>query len=39
VNLANPTVLAPTAGGTSTPIETGMVVVQASVTIEVAITP
>jgi len=40
VNLANPTTLIPTAGGAaSTPIETGMVVVQASVTIEVAITP
>jgi uncharacterized protein YggE len=40
VNLANPTVLAPSAGvAATTPIETGMVVVQASVTIEVAITP
>ncbi|HEX4593315.1 MAG TPA: SIMPL domain-containing protein [Bryobacteraceae bacterium] len=39
VNLtANPTALGPTAGVASTPIETGMVVVQASVTIEVAIT-
>ena len=39
VNLANPTALAPSAGVATTPIETGMVVVQASVTIEVAITP
>jgi uncharacterized protein YggE len=40
VNLTNnPTVLTPSAGGVSTPIETGMVVVQASVTIQVAITP
>jgi len=40
VNLANPTTLTPIAGvAASTPIETGMVVVQASVTIEVAITP
>jgi uncharacterized protein YggE len=40
VNLtSNPTMLAPTAGVATTPIETGMVVVQASVTIEVAITP
>jgi hypothetical protein len=39
VNTANPTVLAPVAGGASTPIETGMVVIQASVTIEVAIAP
>jgi uncharacterized protein YggE len=40
VNLtSNPTVLTPSAGGVSTPIETGMVVVQASVTIQVAITP
>ena len=40
VNLtSNPTTLAPTAGVATTPIETGMVVVQASVTIEVAITP
>jgi hypothetical protein len=38
VNLTNPTSLGPTAGIASTPIETGMVVVQASVTIEVAIT-
>ena len=39
VSLVNPTVLTPTAGVATTPIETGMVVVQASVTIEVAITP
>jgi len=40
VNLTNnPTVLTPSAGGVTTPIETGMVVVQASVTIQVAITP
>jgi uncharacterized protein YggE len=40
VNLTNnPTVLAPGAGVATTPIETGMVVVQASVTIQVAITP
>jgi uncharacterized protein len=40
VNLANPTALTPTLGvSATTPIETGMVVVQASVTIEVAITP
>jgi uncharacterized protein YggE len=39
VNTANPTALAPIAGGASTPIQTGMVVIQASVTIEVAITP
>jgi uncharacterized protein YggE len=40
VNLtSNPTTLAPTAGVATTPIETGMVVVQASVTIEVAIAP
>lgn len=36
---SNPTLLIPVASGASTPIETGMVVVQASVTIEVAITP
>jgi hypothetical protein len=40
VNLtSNPTVLTPGAGVATTPIETGMVVVQASVTIQVAITP
>jgi uncharacterized protein YggE len=39
VNLANPTVLGLAATAAATPIETGMVVVQASVTIEVAITP
>src|SRR5579864_1456720 len=39
VNFANPTSLAPAAGVATTPIETGMVVVQASVTIEVAIAP
>ena len=39
VNTANPTALTPIAGGASTPIQTGMVVIQASVTIEVAITP
>jgi|HubBroStandDraft_6_1064221.scaffolds.fasta_scaffold314412_2 uncharacterized protein YggE len=39
VNTANPTALAPINGGASTPIQTGMVVIQASVTIEVAITP
>ena len=39
VNLSNPTVAVPLAAGASTPIETGTVVVQASVTIEVAITP
>jgi uncharacterized protein YggE len=40
VNLTrNPTALAPGAGVATTPIETGMVVVQASVTIQVAITP
>jgi uncharacterized protein YggE len=40
VNLtSNPTVLAPGAGVATTPIETGMVVIQASVTIQVAITP
>jgi uncharacterized protein YggE len=40
VNLANPIALTPTLGASAaTPIETGMVVVQASVTIEVAITP
>ncbi len=38
VNTANPTALVPTTG-VSTPIQTGMVVIQASVTIEVAITP
>jgi uncharacterized protein YggE len=39
VNTTNPTVLAPVSGaGASTPIETGIVVIQASVTIEVAIT-
>lgn len=38
VNTSNPIALASTAGAASTPIETGMVVVQASVTIEVAIT-
>jgi uncharacterized protein YggE len=39
VNTANPTILAPSGGGAGTPIQTGMVVIQASVTIEVAITP
>ena len=39
VNLTNATVLTPGAGVATTPIETGMVVVQASVTIQVAITP
>ncbi|HXA64687.1 MAG TPA: SIMPL domain-containing protein [Bryobacteraceae bacterium] len=39
VNTAYPTGVSPIAGGASTPIETGMVVIQASVTIEVAITP
>lgn len=39
VNTANPTALVPINGGASTPIQTGMVVIQASVTIEVAITP
>lgn len=39
VNQSNPIVLAPNvAAGASTPIETGMVVIQASVTLEVAIT-
>lgn len=38
VNTSNPVTLAPTAGVATTPIETGMVVVQASVTLEVAIT-
>src|ERR1700688_2479835 len=36
VNTANPTALTPIAGGATTPIQTGMVVIQASVTIEVA---
>jgi uncharacterized protein len=35
VNTANPMALAPTAGGASTPIQTGMVVIQASVTIDI----
>jgi len=39
VNTANPTGVSPIAGGASTPIENGMVVIQASVTIDVAITP
>ena len=39
VNTAYPTALGPSAGGATTPIQTGMVVIQASVTIEVAITP
>jgi uncharacterized protein len=39
VNTASPIGVSPIAGGASTPIETGMVVIQASVTIEVAITP
>ncbi len=39
VNTANPTGVSPIAGGASTPIETGMVVIQASVTIDVTITP
>jgi uncharacterized protein YggE len=40
VNTTSPTVLAPAGGAAaSTPIETGIVVIQASVTIEVAITP
>jgi uncharacterized protein len=40
VNLtSNPTALVPGAGVATTPIETGIVVVQASVTIQVAITP
>ena len=34
-----PTTLVPVAAGATTPIETGMVVVQAAVTLEVAITP
>jgi len=39
VNLTSNPVLSPSAGVATTPIETGMVVVQASVTIQVAITP
>jgi uncharacterized protein len=39
VNLTSNAVLSPGAGVATTPIETGMVVVQASVTIQVAITP
>ena len=39
VNLTSNPVLSPGAGVATTPIETGMVVVQASVTIQVAITP
>jgi uncharacterized protein YggE len=39
VNTVKATTLTPAAGVAATPIETGMIVVQASVTIEVAVTP